>query len=230
MNINQIILDEIEALGIKKFAADWGLKENAVKMVQRTKKPSAAMLTKAFEMMQPDGADGQAQQAPVEPVPPPFVPTTGPVTQPFRRTAGVAPMFTDQTGMDQPISSVRPASPRSVGAPFVVPPQQTTPGTVPARHPGIALGPIALHAPQVGMIVPPGIDPQIWGMFQQFLAMMGMAAPAPQVIDLPGGQLSMPQNFGINWNVPHGYKLVRADDEPEQTRAPRPRRKLVRKT
>lgn len=228
MDINKIILNEIANLGVAQFALDWGFTENAVKTVQRTKKPSAAMLTKAFELMQTQPAP-QAQA----PTPAPRrqrASGRGPVPQPFRRAPGVAPMFTQPDGMDQPASAVRPAA----GAPFVVPPTGAVAGQVPTRHPGIALGQLGLHAPQqrqLGVVIPPGVDPGVWQMFLQFMAMMGVGGQdQAQEIQLPGGHLEMPQDYGHGWNVPHGYRLVRDDEAEQEEEQPRRRRqKIVKK-
>lgn len=220
IDINAIVLTEIQNLGPKKFAADWGFPIKAVKMVQQTGKPSAAMLTRAFELMtqQPNAPQ---QQVPIaQPRRAPRATGRTPVAQPFQRAAGIASMFTRPDGMDMPASTVRPAA----GAPMVVPPSNM-PGVIPMRHAGIAMSQPQLHAQpmQQGVQIPAGVDPAMWMMFCQFMAMMGMGPAPANTIELPGGSLEMPQNYGMNWNIPYNHQPQQDEQQPGPRRAPRRR-------
>jgi hypothetical protein len=211
-NIREIILQEIEREGVARFAKAWGFTPNQVKTVQRTKKPSAAMLERAFEFMQasqePPALEEEEQPQPPQPR------GRTPRPQPFRRAPGIAPMFTDPEGADHPASTIRPAivqrqAPQD-GAPFIVEPTQRR--GAPKRHPGIALQQNALHAtqPPAGLVVPEGVDARLWMMFLQFAQMMGFdMGDSTQEIMLPGGNVMETMDdpgYGHNWNIPYGKK------------------------
>lgn len=215
-DINKLILQRIAELGDKKAAEYFGVKPTYIKMVKKTKKPSAAMMVKFMQDM--DVETEESVGGVIGSTTPPFVPieqpapkkrARSPVPAQAARTPGVAPMFTAPSGEDRPMSAVRPA-----GGPMIVPPR-TGPIT---RHPGMAstqgeliTGNIEGAGTIEGPPCPPGVNQAMWQMFQMFVASMGgqmpggmgVAGPNPSTAPVQGN-LEMPETYGVNWNVPHG--------------------------